>query len=84
MMESMRAKEDVMRFAIVYRDEDDQWIAEVPSLPGCVTQGSTREEVISNIREAITLYLADMDDNQRELYQEFREPELVAIEMVTE
>ena len=73
-----------MRYAIVYRDEDGHWIAEVPSLPGCVTQGETREEVIANIREAIALYLDTLDENRKELYQEFREPELVAIEMIAE
>jgi len=73
-----------MRYAIVYRDEADNWIAEVPSLPGCVTQGNSRDEVLTNIREAIELYLADMDESQRELYQEYREPELVAVEMVAE
>lgn len=73
-----------MRYAIVYRDEDNNWIAEVPSLPGCVTQGETREAVLENVRDAIKLYLEDLDDGQKELYEEFREPELVAIEMVAE
>ena len=39
------------------RDEDGVWIAECPSIPGCVSQGQTREEAISNIREAISLCL---------------------------
>ncbi len=73
-----------MRYAIVYRDEDGNWIAEVPSLPGCVTQGETREEAIENIRDAIMLYLSDLDEERKELYQEFIDPELVAIEMVAE
>jgi predicted RNase H-like HicB family nuclease len=73
-----------MRYAIVYRDEEGNWIAEVPSLPGCVTQGETREAVLENVRDAIKLYLEDLDDAQKELYEEFREPELVAIEMVAE
>ncbi len=73
-----------MRYAIVYRDEDGNWIAEVPSLPGCVTQGDTREAVIENVRDAIALYLDGLDDSRKELYQEFREPELVAIEMIAE
>ena len=71
-----------MRYAIVYRDEMGNWIAEVPSLPGCVTQGETREQALENIRDAIALYLDNLDD-RKELYQEFIEPELVAIEMVT-
>ena len=39
------------------RDEDGVWIAECPSIPGCVSQGSTRDEALANIREAIALCL---------------------------
>ncbi len=39
------------------RDEDGVWVAECPSIPGCVSQGQTREEVVANIREAISLCL---------------------------
>ena len=39
------------------RDEDGIWIAECPSIPGCVSQGQTREEVLVNIREAIAACL---------------------------
>jgi predicted RNase H-like HicB family nuclease len=35
------------------RDEDGVWVAECPSIPGCVSQGKTREEALTNIREAI-------------------------------
>jgi predicted RNase H-like HicB family nuclease len=35
------------------RDEDGVWVAECPSIPGCVSQGQTREEALTNIREAI-------------------------------
>jgi|FLYN01.1.fsa_nt_gi predicted RNase H-like HicB family nuclease len=73
-----------MRYAIVYQDEEGNWIAEVPSLPGCVTQGDTREEVIANIREAIMLYLEDLDEEHQELYREYINPELVAIELIVE
>ena len=47
-----------MKFAIVLdRDEDGIWIAECPSIPGCVSQGNTREEALKNIKEAIALRL---------------------------
>ncbi|HEV8367127.1 MAG TPA: type II toxin-antitoxin system HicB family antitoxin [Pyrinomonadaceae bacterium] len=36
--------------------EDGYVIAEVPSLPGCISQGKTREEALENVREAITLH----------------------------
>ncbi len=39
------------------RDEDGIWIAECPSIPGCVSQGSTREEALENVKEAIQLCL---------------------------
>ena len=39
------------------RDEDGVWVAECPSIPGCVSQGQTREEAVANIREAISLCL---------------------------
>jgi predicted RNase H-like HicB family nuclease len=39
------------------RDEDGAWIVECPSIPGCVSQGSTREEAIENIKDAIKLCL---------------------------
>ena len=37
------------------RDEDGVWIVECPSIPGCVSQGDTKDEAIANIREAIEL-----------------------------
>ena len=47
-----------MQFTItVDRDEDGVWITECPSIPGCVSQGQTREEAITNIQEAIRLCL---------------------------
>lgn len=39
------------------RDEDGVWIVDCPSIPGCVSQGGTKEEALVNIREAIALCL---------------------------
>ena len=39
------------------RDEDGVWVVECPSIPGCVSQGATKEEALANIREAIALCL---------------------------
>ncbi len=39
------------------RDEDGIWIAQCPSIPGCVSQGTTHDEAIANIREAIAACL---------------------------
>ncbi|MEO5360951.1 MAG: type II toxin-antitoxin system HicB family antitoxin [Nitrospirota bacterium] len=51
-----------MRQVIIYHGEDGYWIAECPSLPGCITQGKTKEEVIENIREAIDLYIETLTE----------------------
>lgn len=44
------------RRVLLYPGEDGYTIAEVPSLPGCVSQGETRDEALANIREAISLH----------------------------
>ncbi len=46
-----------MRQVIIYPGEDGYWVAQCPSLPPCISQGKTKEEAISNIQEAIELYL---------------------------
>lgn len=47
-----------MRFTITLdRDEDGVWVVECPVIPGCVSQGATREESLQNIQEAIKLCL---------------------------
>jgi predicted RNase H-like HicB family nuclease len=46
-----------MRQVIIYPGEDNYWVAEVPSLSGCVSQGKTREEAVNNIKEAINAYI---------------------------
>lgn len=47
-----------MRQVMIYPDhEDGGWIAEVPSLPGCFSQGETKQEVIKNIRDAIETWM---------------------------
>lgn len=46
---------------IIEQDEDGVFVAEVPSLPGCLSQGKTRGEALTNIREAITGYLESLE-----------------------
>ncbi len=43
--------------------EEGGFTAYVPSLPGCISEGETREETLENIREAIELYLEPVDDD---------------------
>ena len=44
----------IMKFSVTLdRDEDGVWVVECPSIPGCVSQGRTKEEALENIRDAI-------------------------------
>ncbi len=45
---------------IVEPDEDGVYVAECPSLPGCISQGKTREEALANIKDAISGYLESL------------------------
>ncbi len=45
----------------IEQDEDGIFVAEVPSLPGCITQGETRPEAVANAKEAIELYLESLE-----------------------
>jgi predicted RNase H-like HicB family nuclease len=44
------------RRVLLYPGEDGFMVAEVPSLPGCISQGRTRDEALTNVREAISLH----------------------------
>ena len=49
-----------MRYTVVLeREPDGGFVASVPVLPGCVSQGDTREEALRNIQEAVELYVED-------------------------
>jgi predicted RNase H-like HicB family nuclease len=50
-----------MRHVLLWQDENGDWIAEVPSLPGCVSDGKTREEALENVKEAIDLYIESLE-----------------------
>ena len=53
-----------MNLKIVFEPSDDGgYTVFVPSLPGCISEGDTREEAIANIREAIALYLEPVEDD---------------------
>lgn len=45
-----------MRFVVtIDRDEDGVWVIECPSIPGCVSQGTTKEEALHNVKDAMTI-----------------------------
>jgi predicted RNase H-like HicB family nuclease len=68
-----------MRQIILYPGEDGFWVAECPSLPGCVSQGQTREEAILNIREAIQGYIAALEKDGLQVPEERFQAILVAV-----
>lgn len=50
-----------MKFLVTLEEDEDGFIvAECPALPGCVSQGKTREEALANIEEAIKGYIASL------------------------
>ena len=49
---------------IVEQDEAGYYVAEVPALPGCLSQGKTQEEAIANIKEAIEGWIEVMESKQ--------------------
>ncbi len=53
-----------MKFRVnIDRDEDGWFVATVPSLPGCISQGKTEEEAIENIKEAIELHVKSLAED---------------------
>ena len=51
------------RQVILYKDEDNYWVVECPSLKGCNSQGRTKEEALSNIKEAIVGYVSALKED---------------------
>ncbi len=68
-----------MRQVVIYAGEDGYWVAECPSLPGCVSQGKTREEAITNIKEAIRGYIAVLEADHLPVPEERFDTLLVAV-----
>ena len=54
---SMHPEPAVRYRVVIERDEHGMWVAEIPSLPGCVSQGKTRTEAMQNVRDAIGGYV---------------------------
>jgi predicted RNase H-like HicB family nuclease len=46
---------------LIEEDEEGAFVAEVPALPGCVSQGATRGEALANAREAIAAYIESLE-----------------------
>ncbi len=60
------------------RDEDGAWVVECPAIPGCVSQGQTRDEALENIEDAIRLCLEVRAERGLPLTRETRQVEIAA------
>jgi predicted RNase H-like HicB family nuclease len=68
-----------MKFNVTLdRDEDGVWIVECPSIPGCVSQGRTRKEALTNIQDAIAACLQVRAERGMPLTIETHQVEVVA------
>ncbi len=64
-----------MRQVLIYPGEDGYWVAECPSLPGCISQGETKAEAITNINEAVDAYVGTLQEDGLAVPEErFRVP----------
>ena len=54
---------EMMRQVVLSLGEDGYWVAECPSLPGCIAQGKTMQEAIANIKEAIEGYIVSLEED---------------------
>ena len=52
-----------MRQVIIYPGEDGYWVAECPSLPGCISQEKTKQKAVANIKEAIEGYVLTLEED---------------------
>ena len=68
-----------MREVLIYPGEDGYWVAECPSLPGCVSQGGTKEDAIKNIKEAIDGYILALKEDGLPVPEERFDAMVVAV-----
>lgn len=68
-----------MRQVIMYKDEDNYWVVECPSLKGCNSQGKTKDEALANIKEAIAGYIAALEEDGLPVPEENFEAYLVVV-----
>ena len=65
-------------YVLIEEGEDGYLVANVPELPGCHTQGQTKEELLANIKEAIELYLEVQDERHPSEFS----PKIVSVEKI--
>ena len=69
----------MMRQVVIYLGDDGYWVTECPSLPGCISQGKTRQEAIANIKEAIEGYIVSLEEDGLPVPDERFETFVVAV-----
>ena len=69
----------MMRQVVIYLGEDGYWVAECPSLSGCISQGKTRQQAIANIKEAIEGYIVALEEDGLPVPEERFETFVVAV-----
>jgi predicted RNase H-like HicB family nuclease len=68
-----------MKFMVtIDRDKDGMWVVDCPSIPGCVSQGTTKDEALKNIEEAVALCFEVRAERGMSLIIETRQVEVVA------
>ena len=68
-----------MRRVLMYKDGDGYWVVECPSLPGCISQGKTEEEALTNIKEAMEGYILSLQDDGIEVPADHCQAVVVAV-----
>jgi len=68
-----------MRHVLLMPEDEGGWVVECPSLPGCVSQGETKEEALANIKEAIEAYVEALEMDGLPVPQEKTAPILLAV-----
>lgn len=66
-MSVIPSKTSAKRTVLLYPDEDGYYVAEVPSLPGCISQEATRKEALENITEAIALHIEVLQERGKSI-----------------
>ena len=70
-----------MRYLIIIEAGEHNLSAYVPDLPGCVSTGSTRDEVLANMREAITMHLEGMREDGETIPEPNSDPAFVEVDV---
>jgi len=71
--DNKKIKKEIFNYTVIFEPaEEGGYIAYAPVLPGCITEGDSFEEALENIKEAVVLYLEELQTNKDELIREKR------------